>query len=120
MLRNRIGIVHAALALFALLLVGRAAKVQLLERDEWARRAERQQVAADSLPAPRGAILDATGDVLAESRELVTIAVAPREVRELGVLRRALVRAGVPGAVARRATDRRRAWVDVPGTFLPS
>ena len=120
MLRNRIGIVHAALALFAVLLVGRAAKVQLLERDEWARRAERQQVAADSLPAPRGAILDATGDVLAESRELVTIAVAPREVRDLAVLRRALVKAGVPAAVARRATDRRRAWVDVPGTFLPS
>jgi cell division protein FtsI (penicillin-binding protein 3) len=120
MLRNRIGIVHAALVLFALLLVGRAGKVQLLERDAWARRAERQQVAADSLPAPRGAILDATGEVLAESRELVTLSVAPREVRDLRALRRALDKAGVAPAVARRATDRRRAWVDLPGTFLPS
>ena len=120
MLRNRIGIVHGALVLFALLLVGKAAKVQLLEREEWARRAERQQVAADSLPAPRGAIVDATGEVLAESRELVTLAVAPREVRDLRALRRALVAAGVPAVQAERATDRRRRWYDIPGTYLPS
>ena len=117
--RSRIAIVHAALLVFALLLIGRAAKVQLMERDQWARQAERQQVAASSLPAPRGAILDATGEVLAESREMLDLAVAPREVRDMAVLRSALERAGASAAVVRRATDTRSKWVELRRRFLP-
>lgn len=117
--RSRIGIVHAVLVVFALLLIGRAAEVQLLQREQWARQAERQQVAAASLPAPRGPILDATGEVLAESREVVQLAVAPRDVRDMAALRTALERAGVSAATVRRATDTRNRWVELRRSFLP-
>lgn len=118
--RLRIGIVHVTLVGFALLLVGRAAQVQLMQREQWAARAERQQVAADTLPAPRGQILDASGVVLAESREILMLAVAPREVRDERRLRAALSDAGVPDASIRRALDRTRAWVELPGRFVPT
>ena len=117
--RYRIGIVHGSLALFAALIIGRAAQVQIVQRDLWAARAERQQVAADSLPAPRGAILDANGVVLAESREMLTLAVAPREVRDLTLLRTALRAAEVRSSVVRRAVDVAHAWVELPGHFTP-
>ncbi|HVE78817.1 MAG TPA: penicillin-binding protein 2, partial [Gemmatimonadaceae bacterium] len=117
---SRIGIVHVALALFALALIGRAAQVQLWQGRAWAMRAARQQTTAAEVPAPRGGILDASGGVLAESRELVALDVAPREVKDAAALRRALARAGVPGATATRATDRRRAWVPIPGHYLPT
>lgn len=115
----RIGLVHGALLVFAVLLVGRAAQVQLLQRELWASQAERQQVGGATLPAPRGAILDANGDVLAESREVVQLAVAPREVRDLAALRRALTEAGIAAATVRRATDTSYRWVELRYRFLP-
>ncbi|HEX5829845.1 MAG TPA: hypothetical protein VFY16_02615, partial [Gemmatimonadaceae bacterium] len=117
---KRLTLVHAALALFGLVLVGRAAQVQLVQHERWTRRAERQHFAAADLPAPRGAILDAAGVVLAESRELVQLSVAPREVRDAAVLRRALRAAGMSADAIRRATDRELAWVELPGRHLPS
>jgi cell division protein FtsI (penicillin-binding protein 3) len=117
---SRIGIIHAALATLALAVVVRAGQVQLWQGDAWAARAARQHLKAENLPAPRGDILDATGMPLVESRELVRLSVAPREVRDRRALSRALARAGVPQAWVRRAIDVRRAWVGLPGRFLPS
>jgi cell division protein FtsI (penicillin-binding protein 3) len=115
---RRVGLVHAALVLFALALLTKAAHVQLLQRGRWAARAARQQVAVQPLPAPRGEILDAGGDVLARSRDVVRLEVAPREVRDRGALRRRLERLGVPRAAALKAVDARRAWVSLPGVYL--
>jgi cell division protein FtsI (penicillin-binding protein 3) len=53
--------------------------------------------------------------VLVESRELVRLRVAPREVRDRARLRQALVAAGVPKPWAARATDSTRKWVEIPG-----
>ena len=117
--RLRIRIVHVALAVFAVLLIGKAAQVQLFQGDDWANLAERQQVLASSLPAPRGPIMDANGEILAESRETLALAVAPPEVHDLKVLRRALQQAGVSPAVVRRATNARNKWVELPRRFLP-
>jgi len=117
---SRLGAVNIALLAFALALIGRAAWVQLWQGNAWAARAERQHFTDAAVPAPRGDVLDATGERLAESREMLRLAVAPREVREPAVLRRALGAAGVPAEWIARATDTKRAWVVVPGRFLAS
>jgi len=46
---------HGALLLFAMVLVGRAAYVQLWQGRQWAAQAQRQQLSNAKLPAPRGA-----------------------------------------------------------------
>lgn len=114
---SRIGLVHALLALFALALLGQAARVQVLNGRAWRARAERQQLADRAVPAPRGAILDATGQVLAQSREVVQLEVAPREVREREKLRRALGAIHLSPAWIARALDTSRAWVTLPGRY---
>ncbi|HKO15428.1 MAG TPA: penicillin-binding protein 2 [Gemmatimonadaceae bacterium] len=115
---RRIGLTHALLAVFALAVIGRAARLQLLQRQAWRARAERQQLSAREIPAPRGRILDAAGLVLAQSRDMVQLEIAPREVRNAAALRGALARAGVPREWIARALDRRRAWVTLPGRFV--
>ncbi len=129
---SRVGLVHAAFALFGVVLVGRAAQVQLFQTSVWRTKARNQQLAASPLPAPRGMILDESGAMLVESRQLVRLNVAPREVagdskknpyasqRRLAALARALALAGVPQEWVVRATDTTRAWVTIPGRFLMS
>ena len=117
---SRLGAVNISLLAFAVALIGRAAWVQLWQGNAWAARAERQHFADAPVPAPRGDVVDATGQPLAESREMLRLAVAPRELREPAVLRRALADAGVAPEWIGRATDTKRVWVTVPGRFLPS
>jgi cell division protein FtsI (penicillin-binding protein 3) len=119
---DRPALVHAGLAALAVALVVKAAEVQLVHADDWRKRAARQQLADAALPAPRGTIVDATGRVLVESRELVRLRVAPRDVRDRPRLGRLLAGAGVPrdvraarhrhhaqvGGAARRAPAERR------------
>ena len=129
---SRVGLVHAAFALFGVVLVGRAAQVQLFQTSIWRTKARSQQMAASPLPAPRGMILDESGAMLVESRQLVRLNVAPREVagdskknpyvaqRRLAALARALARGGVSPEWVARATDTTRVWVTIPGRFLMS
>src|SRR5213593_4397321 len=117
---RRIGIVHGALALLALAVLGKAAHVQLVQGRAWSNLARRQHYTAREVPAPRGNILDAGGHVLATTREVVRFDVAPREAKEaeLRKLHRALLAAGVEEEWAARATDTRRSWVTLPGRFV--
>jgi cell division protein FtsI (penicillin-binding protein 3) len=108
------------LALFAIAIVVKAAHIQLGQRARWVARAERQQSTERTVPAPRGDILDADGQMLAQSRETVKLDVAPPEVRDRAALRTALLRAGVPAEFARRAADASRKWVTLPGRYLAS
>jgi cell division protein FtsI (penicillin-binding protein 3) len=114
---SRVGLVHLGLALFALAVVGKAAKVQLWQGRTWAASAQRQQSTARVIPAPRGEILDAAGETLAQSRETVKLDVAPQELRNRKALRDALTAVGVPPAFAARASDPARKWVSLPGRF---
>jgi cell division protein FtsI (penicillin-binding protein 3) len=115
---RRIGIVHASLALLALAVIGKAVHVQLVQGRAWSEAAQRQHFSAREVPAPRGMILDASGRTLATSRELVRLDVAPREVRDVRKLRRALLAAGVSDTDAARATDRTRQWTPLRGQFV--
>jgi cell division protein FtsI (penicillin-binding protein 3) len=115
---HRIGIVHAALALLALGVLGKAGHVQLVQGSAWSDLARRQHYTARDVPAPRGRILDASGAVLATTREVVKLEVAPKEVRDRKRLRRALEKAKVAEPTIARATDRRVTWVQVRGEFV--
>ena len=117
---NRLDVVHGLLIAFAVALVGRAAWVQVGQVDRWRARAEDQQTVNTEIPAVRGAILDATGTVLVESRPLVRLDVAPPEVKDMKPLAAALRRVGVKSDFVARATDRKRKWVELPGRFLSS
>jgi cell division protein FtsI (penicillin-binding protein 3) len=116
---SRSTLVHLSLLLFAIALVGRTAKLQLIEHSRWAASAQRQHFATAELPAPRGNIYDVRGVPLAMSREMVRLSVAPRELRDPRATAAALGRLGVKREWIARATDQRRAWVSIPGSFLP-
>ena len=115
---SRVGLVHLSLALFAIALIAKSASVQLLQRSRWTASAQRQQSVESTIPAPRGDILDALGETMAQSRETVKLEVAPQDVRDLRKLRNALIRAGVKPDWAVRATDRKRKWVTLPGRYV--
>lgn len=115
---SRLGIVHGAFVLFAVALVARSAWVQLGETESWRKRARGQQFSLAEIPASRGSILDAAGTVLVESRWLVRLDVAPGEIRDPAALRAALKRERMSAEFIRRATDKSRKWVELPGRFL--
>lgn len=116
---SRVGVVHVALGVFAIALIARAAVVQLWHGKQWAETARREHLAPMPIMASRGTIVDATGAPLVESRELVRLGIAPRDVRDRRGLVRALASAGVPAQWVGRATDRRRVWVEIPTRLLP-
>ena len=118
--RKRVAIVHAFFIFFALALVARAAKVQVFEGKDWVARATRQHFFAGSLSAPRGEILDASGNMLVESREMTRVAVALPEVRDTAFVLKALHHARVDADAVRGAIARRRRWIDLPGLYTAS
>lgn len=117
---NRVAIVHGFFVVFALALVVRAAKVQVVEGKDWVARARRQHFFASSQSAPRGEILDASGNTLVESREMTRIAVALSEVRDTALVLKALHRVRVDADVVRSAIARRRRWIELPGVYSAS
>src|SRR4051812_10567946 len=92
---RRVAVVHVFFALFAVALIVRAAEVQVVEGKAWAARATRQHFFASSTSAPRGEILDASGNTLVENREMRRVAVSLPEVRDTAFVIRALHRARV-------------------------
>jgi cell division protein FtsI (penicillin-binding protein 3) len=115
---SRVGLAHATLAVFALAILVKAGAVQVVHGKDWRARAERQQASEREVPAPRGEILDATRRVLAESREMVRLEIAPREVQEPAKLRRALAKLDVDPRLIRRAVDTASKYLVLPGRFL--
>jgi cell division protein FtsI (penicillin-binding protein 3) len=115
--RKRLAIVHAFLIIFALALVARAGKVQVIEGKDWVARARRQHFFAGSTSAPRGEILDASGNTLVESREMTRVALALPEVRDTAFVLKALHHARVDADAVRAAIARHRRWIDLPGLY---
>ena len=108
------------LGLFAALLIGQAARVQLVQGKDWAERARRQHFSNKSVAAARGNIFDASGNILSQSREMFTVSIAPNEVTDARALAREMRAAGVRGDWIKAALDKRRKWVTLPGLHVPS
>jgi cell division protein FtsI (penicillin-binding protein 3) len=117
---SRVSIIHGVLVVFAVALVARAGKVQVIDGKQWSERAKRQQFSTSSAPAPRGNILDASGKPLVESREQVRVALALPEIRDTAFVVAALRRARVDVSPVRSALARKRRWVDLPGLYDPA
>jgi len=114
---SRIGLAHTLLAVFALAIIVKTARVQLFQGRTWRALAEHQQTTSRTIPAPRGEILDATRRVMAESREMVRLEITPREVREKAKLRKALTALRIDRTLIARAVDTSVKYVVVPGRF---
>jgi cell division protein FtsI (penicillin-binding protein 3) len=117
---NRFSIIHGALVVFAVALVVRAGKVQIIDGKQWSERAKRQQFFTSSAPAPRGDILDASGKPLVESRQEVRVALALPEIRDTTFVVAALRRARVDVSPVRPALAKKRRWVELPGLYNPA
>jgi len=114
---TRVAVIHAFFVLFAVALVARAAKVQVVEGKQWVARGKRQHFFASGLSAPRGQILDASGNTLVESREMNRVAVALPEVRDTAFVLKALRHAQLDVTAVHSAIARRRRWIDLPGLY---
>jgi cell division protein FtsI (penicillin-binding protein 3) len=108
-------ILLSGVLLTALLASGRAFQLGVLQGEAWLERALDQQGDTLSLPAPRGTIYDRDGLPLAASREVFSLAIAPREVRDadrlVALLREHL---DIPKKQAAQYVDPRRRWVPLP------
>ena len=134
--RARASFVHVMLVLFAAAVVGKAAQLQLVDHERWRQEAERQHVVDVKVAPPRGAILDATGTVLVETREEVQIIVEPhnlgpsrrkgldgkvRTIDSRVVLRKVLKDLRVPDKWVKRAYNPKQyKWVEIPLRFAPA
>jgi len=116
---SRLALLHALLVLFAIALVARAGQVQLWQRGTWQARAEALHFRTMDLVAPRGDIFDEHGAPLARTRDAVRLSVAPRELADPRAAADAMRKLGVPRAAMLRALDTSRAWVVLPGLWLP-
>jgi len=132
--RTRAIVVHASLVVVALAILAKAVKLQLVDSRFWANAAVEQQVRERSVTPPRGAILDASGNVLVESRELMQVTFSPNNIkpfRKRGakrgspplsgrrVVRDGLKSLGVHDTIIRRVMDSTRKWVELPKLYAP-
>jgi cell division protein FtsI (penicillin-binding protein 3) len=117
---SRLTIIYVALLLFATALIAQSAKLQLIEGETWAQRARALHFDSDTVPAPRGPILDASGSVLVDSHELVHVDIAPREVTDRDHLADLLRGMRVAPELIQRATDPMVKWVSLPELYVAS
>jgi cell division protein FtsI (penicillin-binding protein 3) len=100
------------------LIVGKAAKLQIVEHERWAAAAADQHREQVELPARRGAIYDRNGVPLALSQEMYQVSVAPGELRDPRAAARSLAEGlGLPASAAAAVFDADRRWVVLPGRY---
>ena len=115
---GRLGILHGFLVVFALALIGKAAREQIFRGEYWAALAKRQHFFSSGLPASRGEILDAGGARLVESQERVRIAIAPKEARDLAAVARTMRSVGIEEKWIKAVLTPGKKWVEIPTLFL--
>lgn len=108
--------------LAGLVVVSRAAVVQVAQGPQWQEAAMGQHRETLEVPAPRGTILDRNGNPLAASNVTYRVEVAPRELlpetREQ-VLEHLAQELKLDRSTLAGLRDRERSWVVVPGRFPP-
>lgn len=119
-LPSRLTVISVALLVFAVALLAQAAKLQIVEGERWTEKARALHFDNDTVPAPRGPILDASGNVLVDSHELVHVDIAPKEIRNRPKLDSLLRAARVSPALIQRAIDPAVKWVSLPDLYVAS
>ncbi len=117
---SRLTVIYVMLLVFAVALLAQSAKLQLVEGERWSERAQALHFNTDTVPAARGPILDASGNVLVDSHELVHLDVAPKEVRDTSQLAGLLRAVRVAPELIQRATDPKVKWVSLPDLYIAS
>jgi cell division protein FtsI (penicillin-binding protein 3) len=101
--------------------IARAGQVQVLDAEHWREEAEAQHQTTREVPATRGRILDRDGTPLAESREVVQVAIAPGELQDVEAAQALLMSAlGISKREAVRHTSPSRKWSVIPGRYEPA
>ncbi len=112
----RLRVVQVAFGVALLVLLARAAQVQLVEGGRHHATAQAQRTERVELPARRGTIYDRNGVPLALTQEIFRVGVAPNELRDQEEAAGALARAlDVPVNTVRRRL--RQSWVHFHGPY---
>ena len=115
----RLRVVEVAVFLGLLLLLGRAAQVQLLQGRRWAEEARARRTERIVLPARRGALLDRHGAPLALTQETYHVGIAPNELRDPAQDGELIARRlGISGRAWQQALRQRYAYFGVPYSAL--
>ncbi len=113
----RLTLIELVLALGAVLVVGRAAQLQLIDGATWRAEADSVRKATVVLAARRGGIYDRNGVALALTQEYFEVGIAPNELRDRAQDVKAIAAAlGMP--LSRVAAEvRTRKWIGYRGPF---
>src|SRR5213592_2809546 len=115
----RLRVVETGVFLGLLLLLGRAAQVQLLQGRRWAEEARAQRTERIVLAARRGALLDRHGAPLALTQETYHVGVAPNELRDPAQDGELIARRlGISGRAWQQALRQRYAYFGGPYSAL--
>ncbi len=98
--------------------LGRAAQVQIVQRERWSEEAERQRTVRSVQAARRGALYDRNGVPLAITQEFYHVGVAPNELEDIRAGFVLLVRnLGVSAPALDREFQSRKRWIYLHGPF---
>jgi cell division protein FtsI (penicillin-binding protein 3) len=114
----RIAAIQFGFAIAVAAIVARAAQLQILQGERWAREAESTRTERVVLPARRGALYDRNGVPLAITQEFYHVGVAPNELEDRGTAFRLLVRSlGVSAPALDREFRGGKRWIYLHGPF---
>lgn len=114
----RIAAVQVTFALVILVILARAAQLQLFQGDRWAEQARRQRTELTVLPARRGGLYDRNGVPLAVSQEFYHVGIAPNELTDQMTAGRLVARSlGIPWSELARDLRAGKRWIYFHGPF---
>lgn len=114
----RLGLIQAVLVLCLLVVLGRAAQVQILRGGDYAKEAARSRTELRTLEARRGTLYDRSGLSMAVTQEYYRVGIAPNEVTERTALARVASRQlDVPAATLKRDLSSRKPYLYFYGPF---
>jgi cell division protein FtsI (penicillin-binding protein 3) len=114
----RIAAVEFGFAVGILLLLSRAAQLQIVDHESWSAEARRTRTVKEVLPARRGALYDRNGIPFAITQEFYHVGIAPNELTDRGAAFRLLIRGlGVSAPALDREFRARKPWIYLHGPF---
>src|SRR5215217_3933257 len=115
---TRIAAIQFGFAVGIAAVLGRAAQLQIVERERWSLEARSQRTELVVLPARRGALYDRNGVPLAVTQEFYHIGVAPNELEDIRSAFVLLVRnLGISAPALNRQFQVRKRWIYLHGPF---